>query len=190
MFIRRTKTRNGKTGEEYFTFRLVETVRIGGAVRQRTLLNLGAHFDLPVAEWSALAARIDELLRGQVSLVAPRLVVEELAQRYAARMVARPGDQAAAGDGRSAAADRFHDVDLDTLELVRPRHVGVEHAALTTLRRLGIEDKLRALGFNTPQIAAAVGEHHRPHGGSGQRTGHPHLVATPHGTGRVDRLRL
>ena len=40
---------------------------------------------------------------------------------------------------------------------MRPRHVGVEHAALTTLRRLGIEDKLRALGFNTPQIAAAVG---------------------------------
>ena len=157
MFIRRTKTRNGKTGEEYFTFRLVETARVGGAVRQHTLLNLGAHFDLPQTEWTALAVRIEDVLRAQASLVTPSPAIEELAQRYAARIVARPGDQAAAGDGRPAAADRFHDVDLDTLELIRPRHVGVEHAALTTLRRLGIDDKLRALGFNKPQIAAAVG---------------------------------
>ena len=70
MFIRRTQTRNGKTGEVYFTHRLVETVRIGGAVKQRTLLNLGAHFELPQAEWAALAGRIDELLRVQASLVA------------------------------------------------------------------------------------------------------------------------
>ncbi len=157
MFIRRTKTRNGKTGEEYFTFRLVETIRIGGAVRQRTLLNLGAHFDLAAAEWATLAARIDDVLRGQVSLVACSPAVEELAQRYAAQIIARPGDRAASGDGRPAAAERFHDVDIDSLELVRPRHVGIEHAALTTLRRLGLEEKLRELGFNGPQIAAAVG---------------------------------
>ena len=47
MFIRRTNTRNRKTGEAYFTHRLVEAVRVGKVVRQRTLLNLGTHFDLP-----------------------------------------------------------------------------------------------------------------------------------------------
>ena len=158
MFIRRTNTRNGKTGEEYFTFRLVETARIGGAVRQRTLLNLGAHFDLAQAEWVALAARIDELLRGQASLVAVSPAVEALAQRYAARMVAWPGRQSSGeADPPTTPADRFQDVDIETLELVRPRCVGVEHAALTTLRRLGIEGKLVELGFSKPQIAAAVG---------------------------------
>jgi len=81
MFIRRTKTRDGKTGEEYFTFRLVETVRIGGAVKQRTLLNLGAHFDLPQAEWAALAGRIEELFRGQAALVVLNPAVEALARR-------------------------------------------------------------------------------------------------------------
>jgi transposase len=43
------------------------------------------------------------------------------------------------------------------LDFVRPRSVGIEHAALTTLRRLGIEDKLTKLGLSKPQIAAAVG---------------------------------
>jgi hypothetical protein len=47
MFIRRTKTHDAKSGSAYFTHRLVESVRSDKAVRQRTLLNLGAHFDLP-----------------------------------------------------------------------------------------------------------------------------------------------
>jgi len=158
MFIRRTQTRNGKTGEEYFTFRLVETVRVGGAVKQRTLLNLGAHFDLPQAEWAALAGRIDELLHGQASLVAVSPAVEALAQRYTAHLVAVPGRQVAASAGQAGAdQDRFHEVDLDSLEFVRPRSVGVEHAALTTLHELGIDTKLAELGLTKPQIAAVLG---------------------------------
>jgi hypothetical protein len=52
-------TRNRKTGEAYFTHRLVEVVREGKAVKQRTLLNLGVHFDVARGDWAALAARID-----------------------------------------------------------------------------------------------------------------------------------
>ena len=40
MFIRRTQTRSARSGEAYFTFRLVCSERIGSKVRQRTLLNL------------------------------------------------------------------------------------------------------------------------------------------------------
>ena len=54
-------------------------------------------------------------------------------------------------------AERFQEVDLDSLELVRPRSVGVEHAALSVMRQCGLEDKLRELGLNRPQLAAAVG---------------------------------
>ena len=46
---------------------------------------------------------------------------------------------------------------LSTLEQIRPRSVGVEHAALATIRQLGFEQKLAELGFNPPQIAAALG---------------------------------
>ena len=52
---------------------------------------------------------------------------------------------------------RYQEVDLDSLDLVRPRSVGVEHAALSVMRQCGLQDKLAALGLNRPQIAAAVG---------------------------------
>ena len=47
MFVRRTQTRRTEDGQPYFSHRLVHSERIGNAVRQRTLLNLGRHFDVP-----------------------------------------------------------------------------------------------------------------------------------------------
>jgi len=43
----------------------VQSTRVGAAVKQTTLLNLGSHFDLPRQEWPALAQHIDDLLHGQ-----------------------------------------------------------------------------------------------------------------------------
>ena len=167
MFIRCTRTRSRSSGEPYVTYRLVQTARVGGAVKQTTLLNLGSHFDLPQDQWSALALRIDELLRGQASLLDTTLSEDglALAQRYAAQLIAlqpsaailpSPGP-ADRGDCVGGEPGRFQEVDLDSIELVRPRSVGVEHAALSVMRECGFEDKLSALGLNRPQIAAAVG---------------------------------
>ena len=126
MFIRCTRTRSRSTGEPYVTYRLVQTARVGGAVKQTTLLNLGSHFDLPQDQWAALALRIDELLRGQASLLDTSLCVagQTLAQRYAARLIAlRPSSApaattAATGPAQAAKADpgevgRYQEVDLD-----------------------------------------------------------------------------
>ena len=41
--------------------------------------------------------------------------------------------------------------------MVRPRSVGVEHAALSAIQASGLQDKLTELGLNRPQIAAALG---------------------------------
>ena len=107
MFIRRTNTRNRKTGEAYFTHRLVETARVGNSVKQCTLLNLGVHFDVPQGDWQALAARIDELLRGQSSLLVMGLTeaLETHAQRYAAQLIARQARDGAADDAPAEAAE-------------------------------------------------------------------------------------
>ena len=167
MFIRCTRTRSRSSGEPYVTYRLVQTARVGGVVKQTTLLNLGSHFDLPQDQWSALALRIDELLRGQAPLLDTALSEDglALAQRYAAQLIALqpsaailslPGS-AERADGVTSDPGRFQEVDLDSIELVRPRSVGVEHAALSVMRECGFEDKLSALGLNRPQIAAAVG---------------------------------
>ncbi len=125
--MRRTQTRRIAAGQPSFSHRLVHSERSGNTVRQRTLLSLGRHFDLPRAQWPLLGLRIDGILPGQVPLVAdcPPAVAPE-AQRIAAQLVARgaPGDKPAAGppDGQRIAGD--------SLRLVRPRSVGVEQVGL------------------------------------------------------------
>lgn len=160
MFIRRTITNSRKTDQTYYTYRLVEGVRIGSVVKQTTLLNLGSHFSVAQADWPALAGRIDALLRGQEALRLEALpeAVEEMAQRCAAQLIAlRAIEKPSAVLAAESDAERFQEVDLDSIEMVRPRSVGVEHAALFAMRQCGFEEKLAELGFNRPQIAAAVG---------------------------------
>jgi transposase len=163
MFIRRTQTRSRKTGCDYTTFRLVESTRTGSAVKQTTLLNLGSHFDVPQTDWPALVARVEGLLHGQTALLLESLpeAVEGWAQRCAAQLIALQSvENLSVAASEKAIPDdegRFQEVDLSSLELVRPRSVGVEHAALSAMRQCGFEDKLAELGFNRPQIAAAIG---------------------------------
>jgi len=164
MFIRRTQTRSRASGEPYATYRLVQSARVGSAVKQTTLLNLGSHFALPRQEWAALCARIEALLRGQQSLPDATLsdAGQALAQRYAAQLIALQPSAASSMPTVVAKADpgavgRYQEVDLDSLDLVRPRSVGVEHAALAAMRQCAVEDKLADLGLNRPQIAAAMG---------------------------------
>ena len=164
MFIRRTQTRNRTSGEPYSTYRLVESSRLGSAVKQTTLLNLGCHFDLPKEEWPALARHIDELLQGQRPLLDATMseTAQALAQRYAAQLIALRPSAASITAAEAAKAEplepgRYQEVDLDSLDLVRPRSVGVEHAALSVMRSCAFEDKLAELGLNRAQIAAAVG---------------------------------
>jgi transposase len=164
VFIRRTQTRSRTSGEPYSTYRLVESCRVGNAVKQTTLLNLGSHFDLPRQEWPALARHIDELVRAQQPMFDATLseAGQALAQRYAAQLLALRPSAATLTAAEAAKAEpdepgRYQEVDLDSLDFVRPRSVGVEHAALSAMRLYGLEDKLAEFGLNRPQIAAAIG---------------------------------
>ena len=89
MYIRQTKISNSKQGVPYFTYRLVESVRDGKKVQQRTLLNLGKHFAIDKKHWPALTARIEQLLQAseaQASLfdldIPLDQYLEAAAQRY------------------------------------------------------------------------------------------------------------
>ena len=156
MYIRQTKTRSAKTGEDYFTFRLVASERIGAKVRQRTLLNLGRNFSLPKERWPQLCARIDQILSGQGTFLpeSTSVEIEAEAQRYAARLVALSSP--ATSDPENSEVE-YHEVDIASLELVRPRSVGVEHVGLAALGWLEMPQILEAVGFNGVQRAAALG---------------------------------
>ncbi len=154
MFIRRTQTRRTQDGQPYFSHRLVHSERLGNAVRQRTLLNLGRHFDIPQAQWPLLCSRIDDILAGQTPLVADcPTAVEHEAQRIAAQLVARGTPV----QGPAAGPEDVQPVDVDSLRLVRPRSVGVEQVGLWALEQLGLPALLAELGVNGALRTAAAG---------------------------------
>jgi hypothetical protein len=155
MYIRQTKTSNSPTGVIYSTYRLVASTRLGGKVRQQTLLNLGKNFDLAKELWPQLCARIEQILAGQLSLTPEDAAVEKLAQRYAARLV-MDGPKEEGGEGREAVVD-YQEVDVASLELVHPRSIGVEHAGLAALEELQLPRILADVGLNGVQQAAAIG---------------------------------
>lgn len=152
MFIRRTRTRTTGDGKAYFSFRLVRSRRDGARVRQQTLLNLGSDFAVDRRHWRMLCERISQLLSRQATLLplACPEAVEHEAQRIAAQLVGRSADVAGPPGGE------MHSVDVDSLEMVRPRSVGVEHAGLWAMEQLGLGELLQGLGFNGPLRAAAM----------------------------------
>lgn len=151
MYIRRTTIKSRKDGKQYFAYRLVESKRIGKKVRQYTLLNIGANFSLPRDLWQSLCSRIQDIISGQKNLFEVNQEIERLAQDYAARII-----QTQAENTQEKKTD-FHEIDVNSLESMRPRSISCEHVALEAFQLLGLDQKLKKLKFTRPQIAAATG---------------------------------
>lgn len=166
MFIRQTRTANKATGEGYFTYRLVRGERIGGKVRQITVLNLGRNFAIKPEDWPLLCARIEQLIQPQAGLlpVSCPAAIERMAQRCVGQLVTRAAEPSGAqdeavapsGEPASPVAD-IQAVDINSVQLTQPRSVGVEHLALHALSQLGLIEKLTALGINGVMRAAIIG---------------------------------
>ena len=163
MFVCRTRTRS-RDGKRYFTFRLVRSQRVGHKVRQRTLLNLGSQFPIPRDHWRILCQRVEQILAPQPALLPIEAdpEVEAEAQRIAERLLREglPLADPAPGVDPSQPPSRppdFQSVDVESLQLARPRSVGVEQAALWAAGQLGLPDLLQALGLSGPQRQAALG---------------------------------
>ena len=168
MFVRRTQTRATANGEHYFTYRpgLFRACRRSRSpahpAQSRSPLRAP-----PNPPWPLLCSRLDQLLSSQHALplaAAPRQI-EHTAQHIAAqllvRQVALPG---AATPHDNAADGAFHNVNVDSLQLLRPRTVGVEQVALWAIEQVQLLPLLKRLGFNGRQRAAAAGSIIRSHG--------------------------
>lgn len=171
MFIRRTKVKTGPNGEAYYTCRIAESVRTATGVKQRTLLNLGKHFPIEAEHWPFLIQRIEQLVQNhsnasvQCSLIdlSDELnnELERAAQRYAALIIEQWSQSvdAPAASGALQAASRPADyahVDINSVEALRPRGIGVEALGHAVAEQLGLDQKLAELGFNGPHRAAAI----------------------------------
>ena len=164
MYIRRTQTRSTATGETYFSHRLVRSERHGQKVRAVTVLNLGRHFPVARDHWPALCARIEELVYGLEALLpfdSPP-GVEAAAQRYAALLLARRGERQVAPSQGAGATEiavtvDVQSVDVDSLELTRPRSVGVEQVALWAMQTVGFIERLIGWGLSGPLRSLILG---------------------------------
>ncbi|MCX7100115.1 MAG: hypothetical protein NTX38_01105 [Methylobacter sp.] len=119
-----------------------------------TILNLGRHFVVDQDLWASLCVRIEQLLSHQVELLPIELptTVEQAAQRIAAQLIeqravvsqtqiADEGLSTPVESAQTAPVD-LQTVDVDSLELTRPRTVGVEQLALSAMRHLNFLDLL------------------------------------------------
>ena len=161
MYIRRTKTKTLDHGGDCFTYRIVESVRVEKQVKQRTLLNLGKDFAIEPAQWPLLTARIEQLLQGSAPQQAELfdlaadsgLLLEAAAQRYSTLIIAKLAQPVAT----ATPEQDYHSVDINHIEAVQARSIGVETLALHAVMQLQLDQKLSALGFNKIDSAAALG---------------------------------
>lgn len=154
MFIRRTQIKSRQNGEPYYTYRLVENERVDGKVKQRTLLNLGRYFSVSREHWTDLTQRIAQLLSAQSALLLFELpeALEKQAQQIVAQLLIRRSASESVD-----ATSLLTTVNVDTLELVQPRVVGIEQLAVHAIIQASLSEKLSDLGFNRHQLAAALG---------------------------------
>lgn len=82
--------------------------------------------------------------------------IEQEAQRYAAFLVTKGGASDRPEEENGNGFD-YQEVDVNYLELIRPRAVGVEHVGLAALQELQMRQILVDCGLNKVQQDAAIG---------------------------------
>jgi hypothetical protein len=154
MFIRKIPHRNRKNRKEYYTYKLVESIRTERGPRQRDILNLGVDFHLPREQWKDLANCIEEIITGQETLIDYPKAIRTLAKRYARKIIR---EQAYVIDAGEDIPPDYATIDLNSVEDEDARTVGAEYVVYETIKELGIDQKLKELGLNRHQVAACLG---------------------------------
>ena len=163
MYIVRTKTNTSKNGVSYYAYRLVTSERVNGKVKRRTLLNLGKNFSLERDKWPILCKRIEEILSGKSGLFKLEVPadIEELAQEYANRLIILQKelrkDNKEIKEKTEEGERDFREVDINSLEMMNPRSIGIEHVGLEMMKELGLPEILSTVGMNGVQIKAIIG---------------------------------
>ncbi len=152
MHIREVVKKNKGLEKKFVYHHLVESVRTPLGPRQRLLLNLGK-IDIPKSEWKALANRIEEIVSGQETFLAPTRHIEDLAQHYAAVLInKRMKAPAVISPEEKSPAEEWETVDLTTLTASNSRTVGGEAVAHFAFEKLGFSGILRSLDFSEEQV--------------------------------------
>jgi transposase len=150
MFIRKT-TRKYKE-KTYTNYLLVESVHTPKGPRQKVICSLGDLSPRPARQWLQLAHKIEDALVGQANLFeAPDAEVEQIVRQVRQRPTKKP--RKTSSKRRDVAADEdLIAVHADQVRMERPREAGPVHVGYQFWKRLGMEEILRGLDFNSRAI--------------------------------------
>ncbi|GAB6160975.1 hypothetical protein JCM12298_01340 [Desulfothermus naphthae] len=151
MFIRKIRKTDPKSGKTYFYHQLVESYRTPDGPRQRTILNLGK-LDLSREELKFLANRIEELLKGQLSLLKVPEKIEKPARRFAG-LIRKKALQKSEEKAKHEAHWKM--VDVASVKNEDVRCVGAEVVGAWAYDKLMITKILKEIGFNRKDIDRA-----------------------------------
>lgn len=152
MFIRRTVSKNKKyDNEKYYTYRLVESYRLNGNVKQRVLLNLGSDFTVDKDNWSILSTRIEDIIKNRQSLFQIDDELESLSQQYALQIISSSGRKVDISD------IDYQTIDINTINNINPKTIGTEHIVYETIKELELANLFATLKLTPIQTNSAIG---------------------------------
>ena len=156
MYIIKTISKSKKDStQNYYTYRLMESIRIGKKVKKKTLLNLGSEFSVEQTEWATLSTRIDEIIKQTPTLFVIDKDLETLAQQYALRIIS--AQAIIEVDTMVSDEDRYKEIDTATIKNSDIKDIGIENILYETIKELKLDTKLQELGFTNVQYNSAIG---------------------------------
>ncbi len=152
MFIRRTVSKNKKyENDKYYTYRLVESYRIGNKVKQRVLLNLGSKFNVDKENWSLLSRRIEDIIKKQDSLFEIDKELENLARQFASQLILSKSKSS------EEIETDYNIIDVNSVRNIDPKSIGTEYIIYETIKELEFPNLFKSLSFTQTQIDSILG---------------------------------
>ncbi len=154
MYIIKTTSKSKKNSSlKYYTYRLVESIRVGDKVKRITLLNLGSDFSVDQSDWSTLSKRVDEIINHRSTLFEIDKELERVAQQYAIQIISTQAKK----DEDIKIEDNYKEIDISSVKNSDIKDIGIENVIYKTIQELKLEDKLKELGFTNIQLQSAIG---------------------------------
>ena len=157
MYIIKTVSKSKKDGtKKYYTFRLMQSLRVGDKVKKITLLNLGSDFNIDQEHWANFSKRIDDIINKTPSLFEFDKDLESQAQQYATRLILL---QAKKIDNEQSDTDdnKYKEIDTTSIDNSDSKDIGCEHIIYETIKELELDKKLKDIGFTNVQLNSAIG---------------------------------
>lgn len=163
MFVKQIIKKNDNSDKQYTYYRLVHTYKIGNKVRHQNILSLGRLETMPREFHKALADRIEEPVTGSnFSLFSDNEYfsdIDPLARYFAEKIIKEklfaPVTLNKEKKISKEILNYIQEVDLDSIEQIESKEIGVEWLVKQAFDKFGIPAILAGSGIEGPQADIA-----------------------------------